>query len=112
MRKDGRFEFRDERGMRKSIYRHKIRAVTETTWGRRPRCGSFPLMNLAEDHGVDYGDVLLVADYYRRLLQNDNTSERRHLADVAYMHIQDVKGVGPAERLFENIRQMARRRWG
>lgn len=34
--------------------------------GRPPRSGSYPLMNLAEDFGVDYGDVLLAADWFRR----------------------------------------------
>lgn len=28
------------------------------------RCGSYPIMNLAEDYGVDYGDLLLWADFY------------------------------------------------
>jgi len=30
------------------------------------RCGSYPLMNLAQDFGLDYGDILLWADYMRR----------------------------------------------
>lgn len=33
---------------------------------QRPgRCGSYPLMNIAQDFGVDYGDVLLVAQHMR-----------------------------------------------
>ena len=32
------------------------------------RCGSFPLLNLAHDYGVDYGDVLLAVMGYRAMI--------------------------------------------
>lgn len=39
----------------------KVTSQHSGAWPNRPpRTGSFPLMNLAEDFGVDYGDVLLL----------------------------------------------------
>jgi len=48
------------------------------------RTGSYPLMNLAADYGVDYGDVLLWADYLRRTrLGADLSRARLHDAFLA-----------------------------
>lgn len=67
------------------------------------RCGSYPLMNLAEDFGVDYGDVLVWADYlrmergargstpYSRFLQLEAATQRidTALSSPRYMALLD-----------------------
>jgi len=35
------------------------------------RTGSYPLMNLAQDYGVAYGDVLLWAEEYGRIIREE-----------------------------------------
>lgn len=77
------------------------------------RTGSFPLMNLAEDLGVDYGDLLLLADHYRRLVRNDGlTAGRRGMADQSHDRIRATIGLERCHALNETLKKAADRRWG
>jgi hypothetical protein len=76
------------------------------------RSGSFPLMNIAQDAGVDYGDVLLVADHYRRLIRNDGrTASRRAIADQSHDRMLATLGTERCRDLREQLKKAADRRW-
>jgi len=57
------------------------------------RTGSYPLMNIAQDFGVDYGDVLLVAQQIRTFRHGSCiTPGRFRLATEAAMRVMDKVG--------------------
>lgn len=76
------------------------------------RSGSFPLMNLAEDFGVDYGDVLLVSVW---LGYAQVPVERQKQAAEAGVRIVDALGYQRWGRFVEAMiaRRLARggREW-
>jgi hypothetical protein len=81
----------------------------------RHRCGSYPLMYLAADFGVEYGDVLLWADYLRRVRIDAWSSPKPALNEQAlgaYRRITQI--LAPASRLAltNALSDHANRRWG
>lgn len=76
------------------------------------RSGSFPIMNLAEDFGVDYGDVLLIAMgieseplQSRRILL---TVERQRQVAAAETRVRQTAGRVAAVRLNAALRSCVR----
>lgn len=66
------------------------------------RCGSFPLMNIADDFGVDYGDVLLLFEMALVIMRGK----------AAGVLVEALNGVPPGraltwieagERMFERL---------
>lgn len=79
----------------------------------RQRCGSYPLMNLAEDFGVDYGDVLLWADHLRASRLPGAVSQDRFEQLVwAVERIVAACGRARQERLCTLLVRHANARWG
>lgn len=77
------------------------------------RCGSYPLMNLAADYGVAYGDVLLMADVERRRRVGDEFTDGRcdvalAAAERSAIHATD----GDFGGLYDAILDHADARWG
>lgn len=79
--------------------------------------GSYPVMDLARDFNVDYGDVLLMADDYRRFMGGEvPTWERVTEFERAEQRLfQTLHQRGETKRfaaLARKLMQHARRRWG
>jgi hypothetical protein len=80
---------------------------------RRIRSGSFPLMNLAEDFAVDYGDVLLMADGFGASRRSEVWSIERLAVNVAATsRVFDRIGATKAFPLLERMAALADARWG
>jgi hypothetical protein len=76
------------------------------------RSGSFPLMNLAADFGVDYGDVLLAAEASRMSLSGDGTLGRMRLAQAATTRLHHDLTRWDAMIFWERLTAMVSVRWG
>jgi hypothetical protein len=68
------------------------------------RCGSYPLMNIAQDFGVDYGDVLLVHDALREIA----TRARAEASIEAGGRIRAALGADAARALLERLHRVSR----
>jgi hypothetical protein len=77
---------------------------------------SFPLMAIAKRFGVDYGDVLLEADWWRRLYDDDGgdwSHERDDQTGAAWARSRaQIKARGEYRKLIAAIRRHALQRWG
>lgn len=80
----------------------------------RPRCGSYPLMNLAADFGVDYGDVLTWAGYLRleRVLKHGTPQARFEQTAQAVERIGSCLSADAWRALFDRLIDHANARWG
>jgi hypothetical protein len=80
---------------------------------RRIRSGSFPLMNLAEDFAVDYGDVLLMADGYGAARRGEVWPLERLAVNVhATTRVFDRLGSAKSFQLMQRMAALADARWG
>jgi hypothetical protein len=74
--------------------------------------GSFPLMAIAAEHGVEYGDVLLMADLYRCTVQRLHVPRGRAvLASRAAYRVQKAGGVRALVSLRTTLVRHALGRW-
>jgi hypothetical protein len=81
---------------------------------RRTRSGSFPLMNLAEDFGVAYGDVLLMAEGFGASRREEPFPTGRLLVHAAACQRVFIQlGAGQmVHRLCAALADLADARWG
>lgn len=81
---------------------------------RSKPAGSYPLMNIASDFGVDYGDILIVSAWWRarRAFHEAWTVERDELAGAAWGRLRRSMRARDAEPLRLELDMHARRRWG
>lgn len=76
------------------------------------RSGGYPLMNLAADAGVDYGDVLLMADGYRYMVRGDQPPYwRMELVLDACARAEAKLGKDETGRLYLAVYDVAKARW-
>ncbi|MFN3582950.1 hypothetical protein [Phenylobacterium sp.] len=77
------------------------------------RCGSYPLMNLAQDYDVDYGDLLTWADFLRCDRLGIEMSQGRYQALDRAIHRMTLR-IGRAEQLdlLHALVAHANARWG
>lgn len=76
------------------------------------RSGSYPLMNLAADYGVDYGDVLQIADVYRHTIRRERTTHARAVSAAhASCRIRRAVGLRGLCSLRVKLAKHATERW-
>lgn len=68
--------------------------VTQLHPRRAVRTGSYPLMNIAEDFGVDYGDVLLIGEGVRIGVFNLPLGRREQVTAAARRARQSLGDAG------------------